>query len=280
MDGIGVARHQYAGSSAQHTCGAQREESRTSPAPSDGGQIECAGNAGSATVSVGCGLADLGTGDHGACIICRGSADPKAAMKDNGLTRIRRLHTATQYRHTVGAGTGDNPYGVSDKRDVMPTGTPPAGLRRRPVFSNAGDRIDRFRERRKRNYTCPKSRAASRVVSARAIDAASCRDDIVLGSGLMRRNTDGQDVAGYELGGSRWGPMQIHIDTDVLKVQIQISARYNWNLNVSRLARFEHHNIHPLRKFDDIPSLEQKHREVCSSVSGPRVATRNIWRVR
>ena len=278
MDDIGVTRHQYAGSSARCAYGTQHGESRTGPASSDGGRIEYAGNAG--IVSAGCGLADLGTADHGTCITCRGSVDPNAIMKDSGLTRLRRLHTATRYRYTVGAGTGDNPHGVSDTGDVMPTGTSPSGLRRRPVFSNVGGRIGRFRERRKRNYTCPKSRAASRVASARAIDAASHRDDIALGSGLMRKSTDGQDAAGYELGGSRWGPMRIHMGTDALKVQIQISARRNWNLVVSRLARFEHHNTHFLRKFADIPSLGQKRREVCISVSGPLVATRNTWRVR
>lgn len=118
MGNTGVARHQYAGSSARRAYGTQRGESRTGPALSDGGQIECAGNAGSATVSAGCGLADLSTADHGTCVTCRG------------------------------------------------------------------------------------------------------------------------------------------------------------------LARFEHHNTHSLRKFADIPSPGQKHRAVCTSVSGRRVTTRNTWRMR
>ena len=278
MDNIRIARHQCAGNSARRAYGTQHGESKTGPALSDGGQIECAGNAG--TVSAGGGLVDLGTANHVAYITCRGSADPNAAMKDGGLIRIRRLYTATRYQYTVGAGTGDNPHVVLDTGDVMSTGTPPSGLQRRPVPSNAGGRIGRFQERRKRNYTCPKSRAASRVVSARAIDAASRRDDIALGSGGMRRNTDGQDVAIYEICGSRRGRMQIHTDADILKVQRQISARRNWNLNVSRLARFKHHNTHLLQKFDYIPSPRRERREVCISVSGPRVATRNTGRVR
>lgn len=279
MDGIGVVRHQYADSSAQHTCGAQHVESRTSPTPADGRQIGCAGNTGSATVSIGCGLVDLGTADHGVYIICRRSADTTIAMKDNGLTRIRRLYNIVRCRYEIGVGTGDNPHGVSDKRDIMPTGTQPSGLWRRPVSSNPGGRIGRFRGRRKGNYTCPKSCTASRVVSARAIDAASRRDVMVLGS-VWARSVDGQAVAGHEPSCSGWRRVPTHLDVDGLKMHADGYAWYNWSPDAYVLARFKHHNIQSLRKYNGISSSEQKHWNVCRAVLGPRMATRNIWRMR
>ena len=278
LDGIGVVRHQYAGSSAQHACGAQRGESGTNPTPSDGGRIECAGNAGSAIVSVGCGLVDLGTANHGVYIICRRSADTTIAMKDNGLTRIRRLCNIVRCRYEIGAGTGDNPHGVSNKSG-MPTETSPSGWRHGSVFSNAGYRIGMFRGRRKGNYTCPESCTASRVISARAIDAASRRDVMLLGS-VWARSVDGQAVAGHEPRCSGWRRMPTHLDVDGLKMHADGHAWYNWSPAAYVLARFKHHNIQSLRKYNGISSSEQKHWKVCRAVLDPRMATRNIWRMR